>query len=203
MVNIKNLKIGSRLNLAFSIILFLMLILTVSGIYELRSFSRASKGIDFASDVRDQMQKTDRALITMLLINEESTRREQKQAYDASKTGFKKALGDLEKAIGSGELKSSVEELRKQAADIEKANDQIVDYCFSDMLEIGMNTFLANRANGDKVLKICDNVVSSYERQVDAIAQRSQALFLIIGIAALISGIITSAVLRRSIVPPP
>ncbi|HEX8947852.1 MAG TPA: methyl-accepting chemotaxis protein [Dissulfurispiraceae bacterium] len=199
---LKNMKIGSRLNLAFAIILFLILVLIVSSIYGFRSFIYDSKGIELASDVRDQMQKIDRALISMLLINDENTRKEQKQAYDREKTEFRRTLGSLEKAIGGGELKNDVADLKKRMTDIEKANDQIVDYCFSDMLEIGMNTFLANKANGEKVLKTSDKIVASYEKKVDALAQQTQVFLLVVGGVALILGIIISTVLKRSIVRP-
>ncbi len=107
-MNINDYKIGTRLSLAFGIVLILMTVLSALAIYSLwqmnRNFSNISensRNIEFANDVRNEIQKVNGAVMTVALVNDEKTRTTQKKILENSSKNYQTSLAMLEKSSQS------------------------------------------------------------------------------------------------------
>jgi phosphoglycerate-specific signal transduction histidine kinase len=118
-MNINDYKIGTRLSLAFGIVLLLMTVLSAVAIYSLwqmnRNFSNISensRNIEFANDVRNEIQKVNSAAMTVALVNDEKTRTAQKKILEDSTKKYQTSLVMLEKSTQSKEMKNLISKLK-------------------------------------------------------------------------------------------
>jgi methyl-accepting chemotaxis protein len=147
--------------------------------------------------------------MTVLLVNEQKTRAEQKKQIDTARAEYKEALGKLEKTDRSKETQQLLASLKDTIAQAAKQNNKVVELMEQDLVDLAMSTFLGNRATMNKVAELCDEIVKLQEKSsriYDALAESSYARGrnLLFGIAALsiILSIVTAILLTRSIVRP-
>ena len=213
---LNNMKIGTRLQVGFGVMTTLMVILAcIAGLslYQVNSavdgVIGSSRSAELANLVRNSVQKIDTALMTVLLVNEQKSRAEQKKQVEAARAAYREALEKLEKADRSKEAQQLLTSLKDTIAQATKQNNRVVELMEQDLVDLAMSTFVGNRATMSKVGELCDEIVKLEEKNThtfDALAESSYARGrnMLFGIAALsiILSIVTAILLTRSIVRP-
>ena len=171
-MNLNNYKIGTRLSLAFGIVLILMTVLSVLAIYSLwqmnRNFSNISensRNIEFANDVRNEIQKVNGAAMTVALVNDEKTRTVQKKILENSSKKYQTSLAMLEKSSQSKEMKDLIAKLKNTISSVAKDNDKVIQLAQSDLQELAMSTYMGNMLTTNTILEMCDRIVEVHAKQ--------------------------------------
>ena len=215
-MHINNYKIGTRLSLAFGIVLILMTGLSVLAIYSLwqmnRNFSNISensRNIEFANDVRNEIQKVNGAVMTVALVNDEKTRTVQKKILEDSSKKYQTSLTMLEKSSQSKEMKDLIAKLKNTISSVAKDNDKVIQLAQSDLQELAMSTYMGNMLTTNTILEMCDRIVEAYAKQSSLLKTNAENTYsrvrnILAGISVLIIFFSTmiAGLLKRSVVGP-
>ena len=215
-MHLNDYKIGTRLSLAFGIVLILMTGLSVLSIYNLwqmnRNFSNISENsqnIEFANDVRNEIQKVNGAVMTVALVNDEKTRTDQKKILEDSSKKYQTSLTMLEKSSQSKEMKDLIAKLKNTISSVAKDNDKVIQLAQSDLQELAMSTYMGNMLTTKTILEMCDRVVEAYAKQSSLLKTNAENTYsrvrnILAGISVLIIFFSTmiAGLLKRSVVGP-
>jgi methyl-accepting chemotaxis protein len=215
-MNINDYKIGTRLSLAFGIVLLLMTVLSAVAIYSLwqmnknfNNISENSRNIEFANDVRNEIQKVNGAAMTVVLVNDEKTRTAQKKILEDSTKKYQTSLVMLEKSTQSKEMKDLISKLKTTIESVAKDNNKVIQLAQSDLQELAMSTYMGNMLTTNTILEMCDRIVEAHAKQSGLLKTNSENTYtrvrnilagisiLIIFLSAMIAGL-----LKRSVVRP-
>jgi methyl-accepting chemotaxis protein len=215
-MNINDYKIGTRLSLAFGIVLLLMTVLSAVAIYSLwqmnknfRNISENSRNIEFANDVRNEIQKVNGAAMTVALVNDEKTRTTQKKILENSTKNYQTSLVMLEKSTQSKEMKDLISKLKTTIEGVAKDNNKVIQLAQSDLQELAMSTYMGNMLTTNTILEICDRIVEAHAKQSGLLKTNSENTYarvrnILAGISILIIFLSTmiAGLLKRSVVRP-
>jgi methyl-accepting chemotaxis protein len=148
-MNMNDYKIGTRLSLAFGIVLFLMTALSAVAIYSLwqmnknfGNISENSRNIEFANDVRNEIQKVNGVAMTVALVNDDKTRTAQKKILEDSTKNYQASLAMLEKSTQSKEVKDLIAKLKTTITGVTKDNNKVIELAQSDLQELAISTHM-------------------------------------------------------------
>jgi methyl-accepting chemotaxis protein len=215
-MNLNDCKIGTRLSLAFGIVLILMIALSVLAIYSLwqmnRNFSNISENshnIEFANNVRNEIQKVNGAVMTVALVNDEKTRTVQKKILEDSSNKYQTSLAMLEKSSQSKEMKDLIAKLKNTISGVAKDNDKVIQLAQSDLQELAMSTYMGNMLTTNSILEMCDRIVEVHAKQSGFLKNNAENTYsrvrnIVAGMSILIIFLSTviAGLLRRSVVRP-
>ncbi|SFA94981.1 methyl-accepting chemotaxis protein [Collimonas sp. OK607] len=215
-MKIKNLKIGARLGIAFSLLLVLMAIIVVVGIWRLQGVGQATEQMgDAAAKERMAQQwisgmatntlRTFARLRTIKPAEEKSLAAEM----TAVSANIIKAQKELEPLVLSAEGKqklAAVAEQRKIYIGIRDAAFKLKEEGSVD-LENTIETKLTPAANAyirsvQDVVDFQKIIFEKSKNQVDEIYEAGRNLMMVLGLIALALGAILAWVLTRSITQP-
>ena len=213
---IDNFKIGERLYLAFGIIVVLMSVQIIISIYSLGrmntgidAVTQSSRNIGLANDVRNEIQKVNAALMTIVLVNDQATRTEQEKVFEEATALAKKALDKLGKTGQTKEMGSLLATLRGAVETSAKENAKVIDLMESDLTDLAMSNFIGNRPVMNQISDLCNKVVhyqenqnTHYEQQAQTSYGKGRVILGLIGLMTLVIAIGTAVFLTRSIVKP-
>jgi methyl-accepting chemotaxis protein len=215
-MNINDYKIGTRLSLAFGIVLLLMTVLSAVAIYSLwqmnknfSNISENSRNIEFANDVRNEIQKVNGAAMTVALVNDEKTRTAQKKILEDSTKNYQTSLAMLEKSTQSKEMKDLISKLKTTIEGVAKDNNKVIQLAQSDLQELAMSTYMGNMLTTNTILEMCDRIVGAHAKQSGLLKTNSENTYarvrnILAGISILIIFLSTmiAGLLKRSVVRP-
>jgi methyl-accepting chemotaxis protein len=215
-MNINDYKIGTRLSLAFGIVLLLMTAISAVAIYSLwqmnknfSNISENSRNIEFANDVRNEIQKVNGAAMTVALVNDEKTRTAQKKILEDSTKNYQTSLVMLEKSTQSKEMKDLIAKLKTAIEGVAKDNNKVIQLAQSDLQELAMSTYMGNMLTTNTILGMCDRIVEAHAKQSGLLKTNSENTYarvrnILAGISVLIIFLSTiiAGLLKRSVVRP-
>ena len=211
-----NFKIGQRLHLAFGLVMVLMLIQISISIYSLwqmntdiDSVVHGSRNIELANDVRNNIQKANNSLMTIVVVNNEAARTEQKKQLEAVTARYKDSFDKLEKGAQTKEATALLKTLKESVASATKENAKVVELMDSDLADLAMSSFVGNRQVMNKIMDLCDEIVQRQEKQ-NAFYQKGakgaygkgRNVLAAIGLITLVFALGIAILLTRSIVRP-
>jgi methyl-accepting chemotaxis protein len=215
-LRVNSLRIGQRLNAGFGIILATMVVLVGAGSLGMAKLERNIETISgtretmrLSNEIRASLSKIDGSITTILLVNDEATRKEQIRHLESARSAYQQAMTTFEKAVQVQDLASLMAKLKEQDAIVAKAYDQIVDFVSSEMVEVAMNTFIANRPASSKVSSLCDEIITAIDKKNSTASAKAASFshtlrifFFVIGALTVFLAVGIALLLKTSIVKP-
>jgi methyl-accepting chemotaxis protein len=137
-MNLRDMKIGTRLGFGFGLIIVLLITLAVIGLVNMKRLSTSldlivsasNRLTDSAHVAGKEILSIDRALITMIAAKDNGIRAEEKQSIETSRAVYKEAMENMERLDRSEKGKailSSVKELLVKGKEINNRVTALVD----------------------------------------------------------------------------
>jgi methyl-accepting chemotaxis protein len=215
-MKLNDFRIGTRLNAAFGLILVLMILLASVATYSLREMKRdvnnvAENGrkIEFANNVRDNIQRVNSAVMTVALVNDEKTRAEQKKLLENARNGYIAFIENMAKSAQTKEMKELIAKLQETTAEATKEHNKVIDLAESDLQDLAMSAYMGSQGTSNTLVQLCDRIVELQAKQNElfkAGAERTYVRVLTVvgalSAAIIFIAILTAVLLTRSIVVP-
>lgn len=215
-MQIKNLKIGVRLGIAFGLLLVLMAFMTAMGIWRLQDVANATSVMEEATIKERLSQKWVEGIATNTVrtfarMRSNNPEEEQTLALEmkAVSADVSKVQKELEELIASDEGKKMI----ALVADQRKTYSAIRDATFklkeegSAELKNAIDTKMKPAAESyiksvENVVDFQKNIFEQSKKQVDEIYEAGRNLLIVLGLVALALGVVLAWILTRSITKP-
>jgi methyl-accepting chemotaxis protein len=210
-------KIGRRLAVGFGITLALMGVIAVSGVVYLSGIKSNVRYIADVNSVRLKNAHDVRASLSDLsfLIGEvvtsrdSSVKEEARNKIQETRTGYKKALDEVERLEPNQEGKEILAALKEQVAKGREANDRLIELAMAGNGEEASEGFRGLAATTAAYLRAADDLVRYNEGRIkvryeetERYASTARMVSLVVGIITLLVGVGLSRAITRSITIP-
>jgi methyl-accepting chemotaxis protein len=210
-------KIGRRLAVGFGITLALMGVIAVSGVVYLSGIKSNVRYIADVNSVRLKNAHDVRASLSDLsfLIGEvvtsrdSSVKEEARNKIQETRTGYKKALDEVERLEPNQEGKEILAALKEQVAKGREANDRLIELAMAGNGEEASEGFRGLAATTAAYLRAADDLVRYNEGRIkvryeetERYASTARMVSLVVGIITLLVGVGLSREITRSITIP-
>ena len=219
-MKITNLKISTRLGIAFALVLMLTALMTFIGITRLQAVASATNTMEEATRKERQSQEWLRGIVANSVrtfarakstdVQDQKYFQVEMDAQSASLTRIQKELESLIKQSEGKRLVGLVGERRKDYVDIRKSV-----FTFKDSMKVGDEAELKSQVEGkllpamnaysksvSDVVDFQQHVFEQSKAEVDALYLSGRNLLIVLGLAALVIGALMAWLLARSISRP-
>jgi methyl-accepting chemotaxis protein len=217
-MNLRDMKIGTRLGVGFGVIIVLLIVLAVIGVANLK---RLSASLDLIVHVSNTLTESaqvagkeilsiDRALITMIAAKDNGIREEEKQSIEKSRAVYKGAIDNIEKLDRSEKGKAILSEIKDRLAKAREVNNKVTTLTDAGKRDEANDLYMGqtrplmlkvNDGYADLIRYQKERNEADYAAAVDAYATARD--FLVgIGIFALCFGVVTAYYITSSIRKP-
>jgi len=215
--SISNLTISKRLAVGFGVILALMIILTVTGIWSLSGMNNKieqiikvnNAKIEHAYAIQNAVSAIDKSVLTIVLSNDETTTKTERQKIEAARTTYQKSMATLEKLEATKKGTEIIQELKQNAEISKNANDRALETAASGNTQSAITTITGTLQISNILGSACDDLVRYQQEQTSLGAKDAQAtytrarlLLLIIGAVVFAFAVFLATGLARSITKP-
>lgn len=214
----KNMKIGMRLGLGFSIVLLLMVVLIYEGLGGMAAQNDKMGKIVNENNVKtalcntmsEQVHIVTRLMRTLLLVTTDAENQAEKEKIDQARTIYNKAREDLEKYPASEQGKAIREKIDAAAAAARNANNKVIELGMAnknaEAIELLLKTAapLTNKwqdAIDENLRRQQDNNEADVKAAAEAYAE-ARSLMLLLGAIAVAMGVGIAFWVTRSITRP-
>ena len=133
-MNLKDMKIGTRLGLGFGVIIILLITLAVVGVMNLKNISTSLDRIvrvnnaltNSAQMAAREILAIDRALITMISAQDSDTKAEEKQTIEKMRVAYNEDINNIQKLEQSDKGKSILANVIETTAKAKEVNDRVI-----------------------------------------------------------------------------
>lgn len=215
-MQIKNLKIGARLGIAFGLLLMLMAFMTVMGVSRLQDVAQATVLMEEAT-VKERMAQewirgiatnTVRTFARLRTTNpeEEKILTAEMTAVSAQVSKVQKELEPLILSTDGKQMLAAVAEQRKTYSAIRDATFKLKEEGSADLNNV-IDTKMTPAAESyiksvQNVVDFQKNIFEKSKKQVDEIYEAGRTLLIVLGLIALALGVVLAWILTRSITKP-
>jgi methyl-accepting chemotaxis protein len=215
-INNNNYRIGTRLNIAFGSILVFMMLSGVISLYSVwqmnksaRSMSVNTSHTEYVNNVRNSIQKANTAIMTIALVNDETTRATQKSILETARKEYQASISMLDRSKQTSSLNGLITELKNKIQVNAKENDKVIKLIESDLAELALSSFMGNMKTTNAVLDLCDRIVGLQKKESESAASAVDGTYRLTNIiVAATSGVIIllalfiALLLKQSILKP-
>ncbi len=215
-MQIKNLKIGVRLSIAFGLLLVLMAFMTVMGVWRLQDVAQATAHMEEATVKERMAQEWIRGIATNTVRTFARLRTanpEEEKVLTAEMTAVSAQVSKVQKELEPLILSTEGRQMLAAVAEQRKTYSAIRDVAFklkeegSVDLQNTVDNKMTPAANSyiQSVQGVVDFQKTIFERskkQVDDIYEAGRNLLIILGLIALALGVVLAWMLTRSITKP-
>jgi methyl-accepting chemotaxis protein len=215
-INNNNYRIGTRLNIAFGSILVFMMLSGAISFYSVWVMNRSSKSMsennrqtEYANNVRNSVQKANTAIMTIALVNDETTRAAQKAVLGTARKEYQASISMLEKSKQTSAVKTIITELKNKVEVNIKESDKVIKLIESDLVELALSSFIGGMATTNAVMDLCDRIVGLQKKESETSAATVVSTYRLASIiVAVTSGVIIlfalfiALLLKQSILKP-
>jgi len=217
-MKLSNLNVGTRLAVAFGLVLFLMAILVVVGLTRFGSIGATSTQLvesdwvkaEAASVITATTRANARRTMELLIVNDKNQRERVKQRIEDNKKTITEAIERLDRLVTLPEGKALLAKIKDQRKVFVASMGRVAalvdetDYSEARNLMLGetLPALDVLQKSVDELNALQKKVVEQSGAQVIETVRFSQLLFIAIGIGALLAGIAFAVMLSRSITRP-
>ena len=214
----KNMKIGMRLGLGFSLVLLLMVVLIYEGLGGMAAQNNKMNTIVNENNVKtalcntmsEQVHIVTRLMRTLLLVTTDAENQAEKEKIDKARSVYNKAREDLEKYPASEQGKAIREKIDAAAAAARDVNNKVIELGMAnknaEAIELLLKTAapLTNKwqeAIDENLQRQEDNNEADAKAAGEAYAE-ARSLMLLLGGIAIVMGVGIAFWVTRSITGP-
>ncbi len=217
-MNLRDMKIGTRLGLGFGVIVALMIALTVVGVTNLKNISTSLDRIvrvnnsltDSAQIAGRETLAIDRSLITMISAEDSDVKTEEKQAIESSRGVYKEAIVNIEKLDQTEKGKVILSKIKELISGGKEINNKIMTLSVAGKRDEAIKLYMTQTRPIMAKVNEGYSQLAKYQKErneadcVRALAAYADARnFLIgIGVFSFCFGIVTAYYITRSIRRP-
>ena len=201
-MRLKDMRIGTRLTVAFAALGLLMVVLIATGLTStsavngrLKHFARVEMTqTRLAIQIKESVTEIDKGVLSVLAIKDPVMRQDAMQRINAARTHYKSAFAELEKMESQARGKELMGQIGEALAEGKKANNQALQQATEGRAEEAVSTYLTASAEMNKIYELCGELVAYHETDMNAGFVEAQASYRKTVVVLLLVGALTVAV---------
>lgn len=215
---LRNMKIGVRLGLGFGLVLLLMLALIVIGLSNVETMNSKlnrivkvnNAKIRYATETWEAVAGTVSSMQNVLALKDSKAVEGEMKKIGTSRAMYAKAIGMLEKLEINDEGKRLIEDVKKVIQDARQVEDSVIELSRNNKTPEATPLFVSKAMPLIARVHEAVNGLVTYQegrsefryREAQEVYHNTRWFMLIIGFAALVSGVLMSLLITRSITRP-
>ncbi|HEY3275656.1 MAG TPA: methyl-accepting chemotaxis protein [Syntrophorhabdaceae bacterium] len=212
-----DLKISRRLGIGLGLIIAFMVLLTITGIWSLGTINGKleqiigvnNTKINLAHIIQTSIANLDKAVLTIVVANEEGMTKTEKQKIAQAREAYKTALEKLEGMEKSPKGKELIEAIKGNVAIARTANDKVIELASAGNTQSASTLLTGSLQISGMLSESCDEMVK-YQSERTAIGAkearttfvRARFVLIIIGAVVFAFAIFLASFLARGIAKP-
>lgn len=212
-----DLKISRRLGIGLGLIIAFMVLLTATGIWSLRTMNGKleqiiginNTKIDLAHTIQTSIATLDKAILTIVLANDESMTRNEKKKIGDAREAYKTALEKLGVMEKSPKGKELIETIKQNVVISRGANDRVIDLATAGKAQNAATLLISSFQISGMLADACEKMAKYQTEHTAAAAKearitfvRARFLLMVIGAIVFAFAIFLASFLARGIAKP-
>jgi methyl-accepting chemotaxis protein len=218
MSKLQNLRIGTRLGVAFLLVIALLAGVTAIGVSELNAVTDDTRMIvqdrlvklQLAQTIENEINRQSRALRTALIASEPAVVDRELEKVEASMPVIAESLARLEKTIVTPEGKAALAEVLAARQDFRAHEDELIDLIKRHQFERGRQYLVREMLEPqtrylhsiDALTGVQQKAIDSFAAHAEDAAATGRAYMVGMSLAALLLALLVAALITRSVTRP-